>query len=97
MSNILCAFVKCFTSTVTEADFTLDVDGNGEATPLTDGLLMLRHPFGCTGDAIVKGAVSEYGTRLFRRTVRGCHLQTYQTIYPKIQACDPPKNNRGFE
>lgn len=64
MSNILFAFVKCFTSTVTEADFTLDVDGNGEATPLTDGLLMLCHPFGCTGDAIVKGAVSEDGTRL---------------------------------
>ena len=52
MSHILFAVVLCFTSTVTGADFTLDVDGNGEATPLTDGLLILRHQFGFTDDAL---------------------------------------------
>ena len=55
--------VICFASTVNGENFTLDVDGDGEATPLTDGLLIIRHQFGFTGDALVTGAVSEDSTR----------------------------------
>jgi hypothetical protein len=36
---------------------TLDADGDGELTPLTDGLLILRFLFGFTGSALVTGAV----------------------------------------
>jgi hypothetical protein len=36
----------------------LDVDGNGNLDPLTDGLLILRFLFGFSGDALVNGAVA---------------------------------------
>lgn len=35
----------------------LDVDGNGNVTALTDGLLILRSMFGFTGDSLIQGAV----------------------------------------
>jgi concanavalin A-like lectin/glucanase superfamily protein len=35
----------------------LDVDGDGELTPLTDGLLVLRYEFGFTDAALITGAV----------------------------------------
>jgi hypothetical protein len=35
----------------------LDIDGDGEVEPLTDGLLVLRHLFGFSGDALVSGAI----------------------------------------
>jgi hypothetical protein len=35
----------------------LDVDGDGEVEPLTDGLLILRHRFGITGASLVAAAV----------------------------------------
>ena len=37
---------------------TWDIDLNGEADALTDGLLMLRHAFGLEGDALLNGAVA---------------------------------------
>jgi hypothetical protein len=36
-----------------------DVDGEGETIPLIDGLIVLRHLLGITGDALVAGAVDE--------------------------------------
>ena len=41
----------------------LDADGNGVADALTDGVLILRHLFGFTGDALTQGAVDPAGTR----------------------------------
>ena len=35
----------------------LDIDGDGKVEPLTDGLLVLRHLFGFSGDALVSGAI----------------------------------------
>jgi len=35
----------------------LDIDGNGEIKALSDGLIIIRHLFGFTGDALVQGAV----------------------------------------
>jgi hypothetical protein len=35
----------------------LDIDGNGEVAPLTDGLLVLRFLFGFTGATLVAGAI----------------------------------------
>jgi hypothetical protein len=35
----------------------LDIDGDGDVEPLTDGLLVLRWLFGFRGDALISGAV----------------------------------------
>jgi hypothetical protein len=42
---------------------TLDVDGNGAITALTDGLLVLRFRFGLTGQALVANAIGPGCTR----------------------------------
>ena len=42
--------------------FSLDVDGDGQATALTDGLLVIRYLFGFTGEALVAGAVGADAT-----------------------------------
>lgn len=41
----------------------LDVDGNGRAEALTDGVLIQRYLFGFTGDQLVQGVVDTAGTR----------------------------------
>lgn len=46
-----------------EGNFTLDVDGDGQQAPLTDGVLIIRHLFGFTGDALTEGAVGEGAAR----------------------------------
>jgi len=43
--------------------FSLDIDENSEAKALTDGLLVLRHLFGFTGDALATGAISTDAAR----------------------------------
>ncbi len=41
------------------ADSTIDVDGDGSADALTDGLLLLRYMFGLSGNSLITGVVSE--------------------------------------
>ncbi|MGK7900714.1 MAG: FG-GAP-like repeat-containing protein [Hormoscilla sp.] len=41
----------------------LDVDGNGSADALTDGLLILKYLFGSTGEALISGAIGDGATR----------------------------------
>jgi hypothetical protein len=43
--------------------FSFDIDENKEAKALSDGLLVIRHLFGFTGDALATGAVSNDATR----------------------------------
>ena len=57
------------TATPTVEPATLDVDGSGAITALTDGLLVLRFHFGLTGGALVAGAVSPSCTRCDGSTV----------------------------
>ena len=45
------------------AVITIDIDGNGAAEPLTDGLLVLRYLFGFRGATLVTGAVGGGCTR----------------------------------
>ncbi|MEX2119535.1 MAG: hypothetical protein WD847_08060 [Pirellulales bacterium] len=45
------------------ATFTLDVDANAEADALTDGILMVRHLFGFSGNALINGAIGDGATR----------------------------------
>jgi hypothetical protein len=42
---------------------SIDVDGNGVAAPLTDGLLVLRYLFGFRGSTLIAGAVAGDCTR----------------------------------
>ena len=42
---------------------TLDVDGNGEATALTDGIIAVRYLFGLTGEPLTRDAVGAGATR----------------------------------
>ncbi len=43
--------------------FQLDVDGDGRTKALTDGLLIIRHLFGFSGESLVAGAVPIGSTR----------------------------------
>ena len=42
---------------LTDADSQLDIDGDGESKPLTDGLLLIRYLFGFSGDSLISGAI----------------------------------------
>ena len=56
----------------------LDVDGNGQAEPLTDGLLILRYLFALRGAALIANAFDPAGART-----------TAATIEPYIQSLMP--------
>jgi hypothetical protein len=51
------------TSYLNDAESELDIDGDGEAGALTDGLLLIRYLFGFSGDSLISGAVSENAQR----------------------------------
>ena len=46
-----------------EADSQLDIDGDGESKPLTDGLLLIRYLFGFSGDSLISGAIGNGAER----------------------------------
>ena len=48
---------------LTEAVSELDIDGDGESKPLTDGLLLIRYLFGFSGDSLISGAIGSDATR----------------------------------
>jgi hypothetical protein len=48
---------------------TLDIDGDGEIQPLTDGLLVLRYEFGFRGATLVTGVVGSSCTRCDAPTI----------------------------
>lgn len=54
---------------------SLDIDGDGEATALSDGLMVIRRFFGFTGDSLISGAVSD-----------GATYKTAETIAERIDA-----------
>jgi hypothetical protein len=41
----------------------IDVDGNGNVDPLTDGMLLLRYVFGLRGQALIDGVIGSNATR----------------------------------
>ena len=43
--------------------FSFDIDDDGEAKALTDGLLVIRHLFGFSGEALTSGAVGSGAKR----------------------------------
>ena len=50
-------------SYLTDADSQLDIDGDGESKPLTDGLLLIRYLFGFSGDSLISGAIGDGAER----------------------------------
>jgi hypothetical protein len=48
-----------------------DIDGNGSVDPLSDGLLLLRHLFGMSGDDLVRGVVHPDGSRQSAAEISG--------------------------
>jgi hypothetical protein len=54
----------------------LDADGNGSATPLTDGLLVLRRLFGFSGEMLIDGAVAPTCSRCLATDIEA-HLDSY--------------------
>ena len=51
--------------------FSFDVDENLEAQPLTDGLLVIRHLFGFSGESLTSGAVSGEANRDASEAIAG--------------------------
>ena len=41
----------------------LDIDGDGQVKPLTDGMLVLRYLFDFRGDTLINGAVAANASR----------------------------------
>ncbi|MGB1424498.1 MAG: DUF5011 domain-containing protein [Pseudomonadales bacterium] len=50
-------------SYLNDADSQLDIDGDSESKPLTDGLLLIRYLFGFSGDSLISGAIGTDATR----------------------------------
>ena len=58
-------------SYLTDADSQLDIDGDGESKPLTDGLLLIRYLFGFSGDSLISGAIGDGAERDTAEKVEG--------------------------
>jgi hypothetical protein len=47
---------------ISQIESTIDIDGNGVADALTDGVLIVRHLFGFSGNALINGALAGNAT-----------------------------------
>ena len=54
---------ELISSYLKETNSELDIDGDGEALPLSDGLLLIRYLFGFSGDSLISGALGTGATR----------------------------------
>ncbi|MBO1350742.1 MAG: hypothetical protein EBE86_026715 [Hormoscilla sp. GUM202] len=60
-------------------DIMLDVDGNGTAGALTDGILFLRYALGFREQALIEGAISPGATRTTEPAILE-HLQSFDLL-----------------
>lgn len=61
----------------------LDIDGNGETKPLSDGLLLLRFLFDFEGDVLINNAISANATRTKIINIKS-YIQTGDNMPPEI-------------
>ena len=66
---------SAFLERVSDLRPVLDVDGNGQADALTDGILILRYLFGLRGNQLITNAIGAAATRTTPDAVIG-YLQT---------------------
>jgi hypothetical protein len=69
------------TSYLTALGTQLDIDGNNDLDPLTDGLLCLRYLFGFTGTVLTSGAVGPGCSRCSAAQIVP-HLDDLKTLPP---------------
>ena len=62
----------------------LDVDGNGEALALTDGILFVRYLFGLRGEPLIGGAVADNAERNTAAAIEA-HLQSFELGVQSLQ------------
>ncbi|MEE3278160.1 MAG: hypothetical protein VX211_00050, partial [Pseudomonadota bacterium] len=77
----LCGFVWVLLAQVSwseDASFSFDIDSDGEAGALTDGLLLLRHLFGFSGSSLTDGVVASNATRSSAADIEA-YLSGYST------------------
>ena len=55
---------------VTGAGLKFDIDDNGEVDALSDGLLIIRHLFGLTGQSLIANAVADNANRKLAPDIR---------------------------
>lgn len=63
LSKIMIASSLLLTAQAVDAACSLDVDNNGQQDALTDGILILRHQFGFSADALIQNAVGPNAQR----------------------------------
>ena len=66
-------------------DTVLDVDGNGEADALNDGILIARYLFGLTGESLIQGAIASDATRTAATDIVS-FLQDYDLVESPLPA-----------
>jgi len=59
----LVSMVSVALPTLANESFFLDIDENGETEALSDGLLVIRHMFGFSGNSLTAGAIAEDAQR----------------------------------
>lgn len=57
------ALISEVESKLANSETISDINGDGAIDPLTDGLLLLRHLFGISGNDLIKGVVHPDGSR----------------------------------
>ena len=67
--------ILTLTSNVVRADQVLDIDQDGNTRPLTDGLLIVRHLFGFTGESLTEGVIGDQATRTHHQEIENYLLQ----------------------
>jgi len=70
---------------------TLDIDCDGVADALTDGLLVIRYLFGLRGAALIRGAVGAGAQRNLATALRKFATQADPKVREKVRAM-PPRN-----
>jgi len=70
LRRLAAALTLCSLTYPSLAEFSFDIDDDGDARALTDGLLVIRYLFGFEGEALTAGAVSPDARRASSEDIR---------------------------
>ena len=63
-----------------KADQVFDIDKDGKSQPLTDGLLIMRHLFGFSGESLTQGVIGDEAVRKNPRAIPDYLLQIHSKL-----------------